>query len=208
MAEKSFLMKILVLDQQPLVSEMITMIIHRIQPLAKVIAVNSFTKFYTLVKNSEGVTAVIIDPKSPNCSGFPDVENIASILPEAKLIILTDPQLQYACMTFLKKVPHQFIEKTDSILNITNTLKDLLGTVSRDFSSPSKPKIKKLSKRHKQLLGFLNNSYSNQKIAAELGLTENTIKVHFFRLYKIFGVKNRLEALHYAKINGWIASND
>ncbi len=200
-------MKILVLDQQPLVTEMITMIIHRIQPSAKVIAVNSITKLYSLVKNSEQITAFIIDPKSSYCSGFSDIEKLSNIFPKAKIIILSEPALRYASMTFIKE-PHQFIDKTDTILNITNILKNIFGTAPLDTSCTTQPKIKKLSKRHKQLLSYLNKSYSNKEIAAELGLAENTVKVHFYRLYRIFEVKNRLEALNYAKINGWIISND
>lgn len=52
----------------------------------------------------------------------------------------------------------------------------------------------KLSKRQKQLLAMLDKGMSNKDIAAELALSEYTIKVHMWRLYQRIGVNSRLEA--------------
>ena len=53
----------------------------------------------------------------------------------------------------------------------------------------------KLTKRQKQLLQMLASGYGNREIAAQLDLTESTVKVHFFRLFKIIGVQHRGQAL-------------
>ena len=55
----------------------------------------------------------------------------------------------------------------------------------------------KLSKRMKQLLGMLDNGMSNKAIADDLGLSEYTVKVHFWRMYNRIGVRSRLEALRW-----------
>lgn len=53
----------------------------------------------------------------------------------------------------------------------------------------------KLSKRQKQLFGMLEKGLSNKEIAAQLELSEHTIKVHFWRLFQRIGVTSRGQAL-------------
>ena len=62
----------------------------------------------------------------------------------------------------------------------------------------------KLTRRMSQLLIFLQSGLSNQDIAQKLDLSLHTIKVHFCRLFKRLGVKNRLQALHKAQLLGFI----
>lgn len=63
----------------------------------------------------------------------------------------------------------------------------------------------KLSKRQKQILQLLVKGQNNQEIAAALDLSEHTIKVHFWRLFKRLGVHNRTAAIYYAQTHGLIA---
>lgn len=50
-----------------------------------------------------------------------------------------------------------------------------------------------LTKRESEILKCLSSGYSNKEIAQKLFITEQTVKSHFNRLYKKFGVKNRLK---------------
>jgi DNA-binding CsgD family transcriptional regulator len=59
----------------------------------------------------------------------------------------------------------------------------------------------KLSKRQIQLLDLLDKGMGNQAIATELDLSEHTVKVHLWRLYKRLGVNSRLEASRWARDN-------
>lgn len=55
----------------------------------------------------------------------------------------------------------------------------------------------KLTKRQKQLMSMLEQGLSNPEIAAQLALSEHTIKVHFGRLFKRINVKSRGQALRW-----------
>jgi ATP/maltotriose-dependent transcriptional regulator MalT len=46
---------------------------------------------------------------------------------------------------------------------------------------------------------------SNQDIAQKVGISEHTVKVHFWRLFRRLGVNNRLQALYKARLLGLIA---
>jgi DNA-binding NarL/FixJ family response regulator len=55
-----------------------------------------------------------------------------------------------------------------------------------------------LSNREQQVLDLLAEGLSNADLAAELKLSEHTVKNHLFRIYDKLGVSNRMEAVLYA----------
>ena len=60
----------------------------------------------------------------------------------------------------------------------------------------------KLSKRQKQLILMLDRGLSNRDIATELNISEHTVKVHLWRLFRRLGVKSRTQTLHFARTHG------
>ena len=61
----------------------------------------------------------------------------------------------------------------------------------------------RLSRRHREILELIAGGRSNQQIAAELGVSANTVKFHIRVLYSRLGVRNRVEAAsRYAEIAG------
>jgi DNA-binding NarL/FixJ family response regulator len=60
----------------------------------------------------------------------------------------------------------------------------------------------KLSKRQKQLILMLDRGLSNRDIAAELSISEHTVKVHLWRLFRRLSVKSRTQTLHFARTHG------
>lgn len=63
-----------------------------------------------------------------------------------------------------------------------------------------------LSPREREVLTLMARSYSNKQIAAELYISEATVKRHITTIYSRLGVKSRVEALAKAMREGLIAS--
>jgi len=59
-----------------------------------------------------------------------------------------------------------------------------------------------MTKRQRQLVQLLNEGLGNREMAQRLEISEDTVKVHMWRLYKRIGVSSRTQALHYARTNG------
>ena len=57
----------------------------------------------------------------------------------------------------------------------------------------------KLSKRQKQMILMLDQGLSNREISEKLDITEHTVKVHLWRMYRRLGVNSRTQALHFAR---------
>ena len=53
----------------------------------------------------------------------------------------------------------------------------------------------KLSKRQKQLMALLGQGLGNAQIAEQIGISENTVKVHLWRMYQRIGVNSRTQAI-------------
>ncbi len=58
-----------------------------------------------------------------------------------------------------------------------------------------------LTKREQQIITFLSMGASNQQIAEQLFVSENTVKTHLHNIFKKIDVKNRVQALIWAKEN-------
>lgn len=62
----------------------------------------------------------------------------------------------------------------------------------------------KLSKREMEVLQLLGQGMSNQEIADQLFVSENTVKTHTNRIFEKLGIKSRAQAMVKAKEIGMI----
>ena len=52
------------------------------------------------------------------------------------------------------------------------------------------------------MLALLDKGLSNRDIATELQISEHTVKVHLWRLFRKLNVKSRSQASHLARMQG------
>ena len=202
-------MSIFLLEHHPLTSEMISMIIHRIQPELKVSVAKSFKQLLGLVEKNEPPAFVLIEPQSTGCLGGLSISHVAKLLPDSKIVIITDSTLHAPTNDYTEYGAQHIIEKTADLKTIALELKKIISP--KDIKTElaiDQFEIKRLSRRHRQLIDLLEQGLSNKEIALHLNLSENTIKIHFHRLYKILNVNSRLQALRIAKQNGWISRDN
>jgi DNA-binding NarL/FixJ family response regulator len=64
---------------------------------------------------------------------------------------------------------------------------------------------KPLTKRELQTLRLVAQGHSNAAVAAQLWVTEQTVKFHLSNAYRKLNVSGRLEAIHWAQTNGLLA---
>jgi DNA-binding NarL/FixJ family response regulator len=66
--------------------------------------------------------------------------------------------------------------------------------------------INELSEREKQIVRLIGQGYKNKKIAAQLFISETTVRHHLTSVYNKLGVSDRLELLVYAHRCGLVKS--
>jgi len=97
-------------------------------------------------------------------------------------------------------VPTPTSKNSAGAAQIGKVLREFLAEEPEDENAPTIPE--KLSKRQKQLLVMLDRGLSNRDIAEQLQISEHTVKVHLWRLFRRLNVKSRSQASHLARTAG------
>ena len=78
-----------------------------------------------------------------------------------------------------------------------------------DGAAPTAPEATQpLTVRELQILRLVAGGLPNSAIAAELWVTEQTVKFHLSNIYRKLGLTNRTQAAHYAHLHGLVGSPD
>lgn len=198
-------MLIFVLDHYPIMSEMITMMISKVQPGSKIIVAHTFKQLNSLIRKHKNPAFVFIEPKSTGCLGALSVAYISEILPNAKIILITDFMPNENSDIYFENGTHLIIEKISGAKKIIAELREIFKEKNEFTELNTNYKaILKITKRLHQLIHLLDLGLSNQEIALQMGIKPNSVKTHLHRLYKILNVNNRLQALNFARKNGWV----
>jgi DNA-binding NarL/FixJ family response regulator len=96
------------------------------------------------------------------------------------------------------------VEPDDLVFAIRQVLAPALYLVwpfvgSRRTTERSAARPLGLTRREGEVLDLIAQGYSNAEIARDLGITEQTVKGHLWRLYRKLGVSNRTAAARWAE---------
>ena len=117
-------------------------------------------------------------------------------------MLSASPATDYADLS-LEAGADAYIEKSQGAAHIGRMLKEFMESGAEEGEEgPTVPE--KLSKRQKQLLVMLDKGLSNRDIADALSISEHTVKVHLWRLFRRLNVKSRSQASHLARTAGLI----
>jgi DNA-binding NarL/FixJ family response regulator len=142
---------------------------------------------------------ICLDLKLPDTHGVSGVRELKQSYPAVPLIVLSaSPSGDFEDLS-IEAGADAYVAKSAGAAEISNALKVFL--LDDPDAEPGTPP-EKLSKRQKQLLVMLDKGLSNRDIAEELKISEHTVKVHLWRLFRRLNVKSRSQASHLARTQG------
>lgn len=197
-------MTVYIIDDHPLMRDALTMLIHRVRPGLKVVAVPKLNVLETAVEKNGPAELFCLDLQLPDTLGMSGVHSIKAKYPDIPLAVVTSADAAEFEERCLEAGASVFIEKTNNPNQIIGSLRELLSPAQEDEDTAPGNVPTKLSKRQKQLILMLDQGLSNRDIAEKLNISEHTVKVHFWRLFRRLGVNSRTQALHFARTNGWL----
>jgi DNA-binding NarL/FixJ family response regulator len=199
-------MTVYVIDDHPLMRDALTMLVHRVKPGLKIIPIHKLNVVESTVEKNGPAELFCLDLQLPDTLGMSGVQVLKAKFPDVPLAVVTSSSASEYEQRCLDAGADAFIEKSSSPTQIIAALRNLLVTeeeaATEDAATPAGPT--KLSKRQKQLILMLDQGLSNRDIAEKLDISEHTVKVHFWRLFRRLGVNSRTQALHFARTNGWL----
>jgi DNA-binding NarL/FixJ family response regulator len=199
-------MTVYVIDDHPLMRDALTMLVHRVKPGLKIIPVHKLNVVESTVEKNGTPELFCLDLQLPDTLGMSGVQVLKAKFPDVPLAVVTSASASEFEQRCMDAGADTFIEKSNSPAQIISALRGLLvsdeDAALEDAATPAGPT--KLSKRQKQLILMLDQGLSNRDIAEKLDISEHTVKVHFWRLFRRLGVNSRTQALHFARTNGWL----
>ena len=199
-------MTVYVIDDHPLMRDALTMLVHRVKPGLKIIPIHKLNVVESTVEKNGAPELFCLDLQLPDTLGMSGVQLLKAKYPDVPLAVVTSSSAIEFEERCLQAGADVFIEKSSNPAQIIAALKSLLITEEESEEEAANPTAgpTKLSKRQKQLILMLDQGLSNRDIAEKLDISEHTVKVHFWRLFRRLGVNSRTQALHFARTNGWL----
>ena len=196
-------MSLYVIDDHPMVRQMIGMLLRRLRPASKVVELEKYSELQAaLIKNGEP-ELFVLDLLLPGVKGATAISDVKKMYPEIPLVVLSAMPSGEARDACLEAGAELYIEKSTDTAEISAAIQDILKSDDDEVDADTVVLGDiKLSKRQKQLILMLDRGLSNRDIAAELSISEHTVKVHLWRLFRRLGVKSRTQTLHFARTHG------
>jgi DNA-binding NarL/FixJ family response regulator len=197
-------MTMYVIDDHPLMREAVVMLLRRIRPGATVVELDRLGALDAAVQQHGAPDLITLDLKLPDTTGPSGVLELKKRFPDTPLAVLSASPAADAEESCIEAGADIYIEKSSGAQEIGNALRALL-TADGQFEELAATD-NKLSKRQSQLIVMLDRGLSNREIADELGISEHTVKVHLWRLFRRLGVKSRTQTIHYARTHGLLGA--
>jgi DNA-binding NarL/FixJ family response regulator len=153
---------------------------------------------------------VLLDLRMPQMDGLTCLTKIRKEFPETKVAILSANQDPATIQTALRRGASAFIVKTVNPEDLASALRQTMdGTVFTTAGVSDDPgeraaKEAGLTERELVIVRAVARGLSNEAIAKELWVAEQTVKFHLTNIYRKLDVSNRTEAARYAFEQGLV----
>lgn len=190
-------MKLLIVDDDPLICKSLALMLAK-EP--------DFDILGTVQNGAEAVRfcredppdLVLMDLRMPELDGIQATRMLKKDLPRIRVIMLTTFQDKPNIQQALKAGAEGYLLKTDQIKKIAEKLRMVYaGTAVLDGevlkTTPQLPLLTKLTGREQEVLALVTQGLSNKEIAAELHLSEGTVRNMLSIIMDKLEVRNRTE---------------
>jgi DNA-binding NarL/FixJ family response regulator len=202
-------LKVLIVDDHRLMLDALRVTLERDEDMSVVGEADSGEKVLPLVAQT-GPDVVLLDVRMPGLDGLAVLAQIRERYPRVAVVMLSaldDPVLIRAA---LERGAAAFVLKLIDPRDLAAAVRQAVaGSIFRPLDPVGTPgqDVREelgLSKRELSILEALQSGGSNQEIAKQLFLAEQTVKFHLTNIYRKLGVSTRTEAIHFAYANSLV----
>ncbi len=165
---------------------------------------------------------VVMDISMPELNGLKATERLKKQCPEIKVLTLTRHADDAYLRQLLKAGASGYLLKKSASGELVRALRTVAaggtyldpavtGRVVSDALGRRTPRgvppDKDLSGREEEVLRLTAWGYANKEIAARLDISVKTVEVYKTRAMEKMGMKNRIDIVRYALLQGWLQDN-
>ena len=154
---------------------------------------------------------IVIDEMQMQENAIARMREAAEHAPKAKRLLLTARMEESWVSQVFEAGADGVLSKTVHPVSMGTLLREIAqGHVVQRFQrTPAAQEAPcPLTDREREILSLTAEGYTNQRIARELWVTEQTVKFHLSNLYRKLGVGNRTEASRYAYLHNLVRPHE
>lgn len=202
-------MKILLADDHPLMLVGVRRVLEESEAFEIVGETRVGSEVLPLVERTNP-DVVLLDMRMPGIDGLSCLERIRLRYPNVKIVVLSVSANPEQIQAALARGASGYIVKSINPLDLPSALRQAVeGTVYHALDMPEVnevaiAKAAGLTKRELTIIKGVARGLSNQAIAKELWVAEQTVKFHLTNIYRKLEVSNRTEAARFAFEQGLV----
>lgn len=204
-------MKILLADDHKLVRAGLVLVLKQMENGVELLEAGTGREAISLADLHPDIHLVLMDLDLPDGSGLEALTAIHAKQPALPVVILSALEDQAMISRAMELGARGFIPKTASGEMMVNSLRLVLsggiclppgyGEAARGEGNVPLPS---LTQRQLEVLRLMAQGSSNKEIARDLGISENTVRVHISAIISALDASNRTEAAYSAMRLGLI----
>lgn len=188
---------VLIIEDQPLMRMALGFAVRRVSPQAVVREVERLAELRRHYVNGFLPDLVCVDLRLPDASGMTALREVRKLYPNLPVIVFSANSASDVADIAIELGASAYIEKSAFSSELQEELERYLAA----DPTPAM-ELPSLTPRQKEILTMLDCGMSNRGISESLGISENTLKVNLWRLYRHLNVGSRGQAARLARLLG------
>lgn len=202
-------MRILIVDDHPIYRKGLVTLLAQMEPDGALLQAKDAAEAMVIIAEHDDLNVVILDLLMPGMDGLRAIAEFGRIRPELPVIILSSSEnpadvrlaLANGALGYVPKsaAEHTLVSAIRVVLNGDVYVPPLVmvetaSIASRPLKSAAQPERPVLTDRQIEILRWISVGQPNKIIAAELDLSEKTVKSHITAIFRALNVVNRSQA--------------
>lgn len=212
-------MKLLIVDDHPVLREGLAALLGRIGPDTLVLQAGSAAEALELVRQHADLDVVVLDLVMPGMGGFSALAEFGRARPDLPVIVLSSSEDPQDARRALAQGALGYVPKSASQHALLAAIRLVLDgeiyvppLILDEIANARRPQLQRwggtagslLTERQVEVLRRLSEGQPNKVIALDLELSEKTVKAHITAIFRALNVVNRTQAAAVGRESGLI----
>ncbi|MBL8345721.1 MAG: response regulator transcription factor [Rubrivivax sp.] len=202
-------MKLLVIDDHPVVREGLAMVLRQLDGAPEVLEASDGEQGLALLARHADVRGVLVDLRMAGLAGLPTIARLRALRPELPVLVVSASEDPADVRRAMAAGASGYLPKSAGRATLLAAVQLVLAgeryvpPLLLQEAAPTPAALTGLTPRQLEVLGLLCQGHANREIGLALGMHEKTVKAHVSALFKVLGVVNRTQAVEAARCAGF-----